>query len=68
MPDNNILALRQADQARTDFALIESNLEFLAGQLARVPTRGDLATFRRKKQVFGQGVWPGWHRTKKLAG
>ena len=31
--------LRQADQARTDFALIESNLEFLAGQLARVPTR-----------------------------
>jgi hypothetical protein len=43
MPDNNILALRQADQARTDFALIESNLEFLAGQLARVPTRGDLA-------------------------
>jgi hypothetical protein len=37
------LTLRQADQARTDFALIESNLEFLAGQLARVPTRGDLA-------------------------
>jgi hypothetical protein len=27
-----------------------------------------LATFRRKKQVFGQGVWPGWHKTKKLAG
>jgi hypothetical protein len=37
------LTLRQADEARTDFALIESNLEFLAGQLARVPTRGDLA-------------------------
>jgi hypothetical protein len=35
--------LRQADQARTDFALIESNLEFIAGQLAKVPTRGDLA-------------------------
>jgi hypothetical protein len=43
MADENILTLRQADQARTDFALIESNLEFLAGQLARVPTRGDLA-------------------------
>ena len=43
MPDNNTLALQQADQATTDFALIESNLEFLAGQLARVPTRGDLA-------------------------
>ena len=43
MSDQNIRTLRQADQARTDFALIENNLEFLAGQLARVPTRGDLA-------------------------
>ena len=43
MPNENILTLRQTDQARTDFALIESNLEFLAGQLARVPTRSDLA-------------------------
>jgi hypothetical protein len=37
MSGQNILTLRRADQARTDFALIESNLEFLAGQLARVP-------------------------------
>jgi hypothetical protein len=43
MPDKNILTLRVADQARTDFALIESNLEFIAGQLAKQPTRGDLA-------------------------
>jgi hypothetical protein len=43
MPNENIPTLRRADQTRTDFALIESNLEFLAGQLARVPTRGDLA-------------------------
>jgi hypothetical protein len=43
MPYQNILALQQADQARTDFALIESNLEFIAGQLAKQPTRGDLA-------------------------
>jgi hypothetical protein len=43
MPDENILTLRDADQARTDFALIENHLEFIAGQLARVPTRGDLA-------------------------
>ena len=42
MPDENILALRQADQARTDFALIEDHLEFIAGQLARVPTRSYL--------------------------
>ena len=29
----------QADQARSDFALIEANLEIIMGQLARVPTR-----------------------------
>ena len=60
------LTLRDADQARTDFALIESNLEFLAGQLARVPTRGDLA-----KTALGiifcsailttLFVWIAWH-------
>jgi hypothetical protein len=37
------LTLRQADEARTDFALLESDLELVMGQLARVPTRGDLA-------------------------
>jgi hypothetical protein len=37
------LALRQADQARTDFATIESDLQFLMGQLARVPTRKEQA-------------------------
>src|SRR5260370_42236846 len=42
MPDPNILTLQQADQARIDFALIESNLEFLTGQLARVSTRAYL--------------------------
>ena len=36
------LTLRQADQARTDFALIEDQLEFIMGQLARVPTRAYL--------------------------
>jgi hypothetical protein len=35
--------LYQADRARTDFALLESNLEIIAGQLARLPTRGQLA-------------------------
>ena len=39
MSDERILTLRQADQARTDFALLESNLEFIMGRLARVPTR-----------------------------
>jgi hypothetical protein len=39
----HVLALRQADQARTDFAAVESDLEFIMAQLARVPTRRDLA-------------------------
>ena len=43
MPDQNILTLRRADQARTDFAPIEEHLEFLAGQLARIPTRKEQA-------------------------
>jgi hypothetical protein len=43
MPDEHSLALRQADQARNDFAAIESDLQFVMAQLARLPTRGDLA-------------------------
>jgi hypothetical protein len=42
MPEEHTLTLRQADQARTDFALIEGHLEFISGQLARVPTRAYL--------------------------
>jgi hypothetical protein len=34
--------LYQADQTRADFALIEDHLEFIAGQLARMPTRAYL--------------------------
>jgi hypothetical protein len=33
------LALRQADEARSDFAGIESDLHFVISQLARLPTR-----------------------------
>jgi hypothetical protein len=43
MPDEHPLTLRQADQARTDFAAIESNLEFIMSQIARVPTRKQMA-------------------------
>jgi len=43
MPEEHTLTLRQADQARTDFAVIEGHLELIAAQLARRPTRGDLA-------------------------
>ena len=36
------LALRQADQARTDFAAIEDGQEFIISQLAQVPRRKDI--------------------------
>jgi hypothetical protein len=42
LPSESALALRQADQARTDFALLESNLEIVMGQLAKLPTRAYL--------------------------
>jgi hypothetical protein len=38
MPGRHILTLQQADQARIDFALIEEHLEFLYGQIARLPS------------------------------
>ena len=66
MTDQRQFTLRQVDQARTDFALIESNLEFIASQLAKQPTRGDLA-----KTALGiifctavlttLFVWIAWH-------
>ena len=36
------LALLQADQARSDFAAIESDLQFVMSQLVRLPTRAYL--------------------------
>ena len=42
-PTEAELTLRQADQARTDFAAITDDLEFIMGQLAQVPRRKDLA-------------------------
>jgi hypothetical protein len=43
MLDERSLVLRQADQARTDFALLESHLELIAAQPAKRPTRRELA-------------------------
>ena len=43
MPTEYPLALRQADEARTDFAAIESDLQFIMERLARIPTRKDQA-------------------------
>ena len=43
MTDQHQFTLRQIDQTRTDFAMIEEHLEFLAGQLALIPTRKEQA-------------------------
>jgi hypothetical protein len=42
MPDDS-LTLRQIGQTRTDFAIIEDELEAIHARLARMPTRADLA-------------------------
>jgi len=36
------LTLRQADQARTDSAIIEDELEAIYARVARLPSRGEL--------------------------
>jgi hypothetical protein len=43
MPDEHPLTLHRADKARSDFPAIESDLQFVMEQLARLPTRRDLA-------------------------
>jgi hypothetical protein len=45
MTDEHSLTLRQADQARSDFAAIKSNLGFMMSRLARIPTRKQLARY-----------------------
>ena len=45
MPDDpeRYLTLRQADQARDDFAALETHLEFFMHQMAQLPTYKELA-------------------------
>ncbi len=43
MLNENPLTLHQADQARTDFAAIESDLNAIMDQIARLPTYKELA-------------------------
>ena len=43
MLDEYPLNLRQADQARADFAAITDDLDSIKAQLARIPTRKELA-------------------------
>ena len=43
MTDQRQFTLRRVDQNRNDFATIKTDLQFIMGQLARMPTRKELA-------------------------
>ena len=43
MSERYPLTLRQADEARADFAVIDSDLQFIIAQFARIPTRKEQA-------------------------
>jgi hypothetical protein len=43
MPDERSFTLRQVDQARGDLYAIADDLDFIKGQLARLPTRKEVA-------------------------
>src|ERR1700730_9482635 len=43
MSEKNPLTLRLADQARSDFAAIDCDLQFIMAQIARIPTRKEQA-------------------------
>jgi hypothetical protein len=43
MPDERPFTLRQIDQARGDLYAISDDLEFIKSQIARMPTRKELA-------------------------
>ena len=53
--DPERFTLRQAAQARDDFAMIMDELEFVKSQLARLPTRRD-QSFVPLKIMFGSAV------------
>jgi hypothetical protein len=56
MPNVHHLTLRQADQARTDFAIIEDHLEAIYARLARVPTRMEVARTALLGVISGAGL------------
>ena len=53
--DPERFTLRQAAQARDDFAQVMEELEFVKSQLARLPTRRDQA-FTPLRIMFGSAV------------
>ena len=62
MSDEHILALQQADQARTDLAVLESELQIIMGQVARLPTRADLAK-APSTRLYQRTIYGGFNAT-----
>jgi len=60
MPDENPFTLRQVDLAPADFAAIEDHLDFIKGQLARVPTRMEIARIALGIMFGAAGLMIGW--------
>jgi hypothetical protein len=58
MSDEYPLTLRQADQARADFAAIADDLEFIKAQLARIPTRKEAGAPRIACDGSRRGAGP----------
>jgi hypothetical protein len=50
------LTLHQADQAPTDFAIIEDHLGAIHARLARVPTRVEIARTALMGMIGGAGL------------
>jgi hypothetical protein len=60
LPDKCPLTSRQVDQARADFAAIESELQFVMSQLARIPTRKELGRTALGIIFGAAGLVIGW--------
>jgi len=60
MPDEHPFTLRQIDLAHPDFAAIEDHLEFIKAQLARTPTRIELALIALGIITGTAGTVIGW--------
>jgi hypothetical protein len=62
MPDDleHRLTLRQADQARDDFAAITDDLDFIKSQLARLPTRKEQALKPQYIMMGSAGLVIAW--------
>jgi hypothetical protein len=60
MTDDLSFTLRQVDQSRSDFAAINAELEALHAQLARIPTRMEIARTALAVIFGGAGLVIGW--------